>query len=91
MHKKNLKRNRAELKLASSSLKSGSALMTDQQLPLVTPPCCPAWKQIEDDFKWFVFDEFRDFACIPCTSSGFRINYCPSCGASIPGDLVRAI
>lgn len=51
----------------------------------ITPPCCDVWKEIRTDFGWFVPEEYQEFRVMPYmrgSISKWRVNHCPSCGAS---------
>lgn len=62
----------------------------DQEgVPIETIPCCSAWKDIRKHIAWYAFVEHPDMLCMPSIANGWRVNYCPSCGAETRDSVWR--
>jgi hypothetical protein len=47
-----------------------------------TEDCCAAWVAIRPHLKWYSFVDDPGVYTMPSIpESGYRVNYCPSCGA----------
>lgn len=61
--------------------------------PTPTPHCCDVWRQTLGVFRWMVFSDFPDLYSLPhiiCEGVKYKVNHCPSCGASRVGVVVTA-
>lgn len=51
----------------------------------ITVPCCDVWKEIRTEFGWYVPEGYQELRVMPYMQgvrSKWRVNHCPSCGAS---------
>lgn len=61
----------------------------EQGVPIQTVACCTAWKDIRHALAWHYFVDHPGLLCMPSISNGWRVNYCPSCGAETRDSVWR--
>lgn len=54
-----------------------------------TVACCSVWKALRNDLVWYHLQDDPSAGVMPSLVSGFRVNYCPSCGAETRFSVFR--